>query len=164
MKLSLQALTAETFAPYGEVVSQPQRPNDAGGPGWRWWGEVVRMGGGDRPYAIGYLDLTPAPLTFDWAERHMQSDELLVPLGSDCAVYVGPPAYPDEPDRMPALDQFAVFKVPQGQAVLLKPGTWHGAPMAIDAPTKVLVILLKNTGNQDMHLVRFEDTPVEIAR
>ncbi len=164
MKLPIQALTAETFAPFGDVIRQPARANDASGAGWQWWGELVQMAGGRRPYAIGYLDLKPAPLTFDWAERHMESDELLVPLGADCLVYVGPPAYPDQPDRMPALDQFAVFKVPKGQAVLLKKGTWHGAPLAADTPTNVLVVLLHNTAQQDLYLQRFESTPVEITR
>ncbi len=164
MKLTIEPLAPATFAPFGTMIEQPNRTTDATGPGWKWWGEMVKLGGGDRPYGIGYLDLKPAPLRFDWAERHMHSDELLVPLGGDCLVYVGPPEHPGEPDRLPSLDRFRAFKVCQGQAVLLKPGTWHGAPLAIDQPLNVLVILLHNTGKQDLHLVRFEDKPVEIVR
>jgi hypothetical protein len=36
--------------------------------------------------------------------------------------------------------------------------------MALDKPLNVTVLLLKETGKVDGHVVRFEDTPVEIER
>ena len=164
MKLKIEDLTQETFAPFGEVISQPARGKDASGPGWTWWGQNHLLAGGDRTYAIGYLDLQPAELIFDWAERHMHSDELLVPMGEDCLVYVGPPDYPDQPERLPDLDRFRVFRLRRGQGVLLGKGVWHGAPMAIDKPLNVTVLLLKDTGSVDGYIVRFEDRPVQIER
>lgn len=163
MKLPIQDLTPESFAPYGLVIEQPQRTEDATGPGWQWWAENVKLKGGDRPYAVGYLYLTLTDLRFDWAERHMQSDELITPLGGDCLVYVGPADHPSLPERMPDLEQFKVFRVCQGQAVLLHPGVWHGAPLAIDQPLTAMVLLLQNTGNQDLYVQRFENNPVEIV-
>jgi ureidoglycolate lyase len=162
--LPIEELTAAAFAPFGSIIEQPARASDASGSGWQWWGEMAQLGGGDRPYAIGYVDLQPVPLRVDWAERHMVSDELLAPLGGDCLVYVGPPTFEDEPGRLPDLTEFRVFRVRKGQAVLLKPGVWHGAPLAADGATHVLVILLFNTARQDLHLVRFEASPVEIVR
>ena len=164
MKLKIEDLTVESFAPFGEVIQQPARDKDASGPGWTWWGQNHLLAGGDRNYAIGYLDLQPADLKFDWAERHMHSDELLVPMGGDCLVYVGPPDHPEEPDRLPDLDRFHVFRLQQGQGVLLGKGVWHGAPMALDKPVNVTVLLLKDTGTVDGHVVRFEDMPVQIER
>ncbi len=162
MILPIQDLTPSAFAPFGSVIEQPERPRDAGGPGWQWWGEMVNMAGGDRPYAIGFLDLQPVARRFDWAERHMQTDELLAPLHAGCLVYVAPPEHLDEPDHLPALDHFQVFRVRQGQAVLLNKGVWHGAPLADDRSTNVLVILKHNTSDGDIHLVRFEETPVSV--
>jgi ureidoglycolate hydrolase len=94
----------------------------------------------------------------------MHSDELLIPIGADCLVYVGPPEYPDEPDRLPDLERFKVFRLRDGQGVLLGKAVWHGAPMALDKHLNVTVLLLKDTGKVDGHLVRFEDTPVQIER
>ena len=162
MKLPIQDATAETFAPFGDVIEQPARAQDASGPGWQWWGELVKMEGGDRPYAIGYLDLKPASLRFDWAERHMHSDELIAPLGGDCLVYAAPADFPEEPGRLTSLDRFQVFRVRKGQAVLLRKGVWHGAPLAAEEPLNVLVILLHNTSVQDGYVCRFEETPIEI--
>jgi ureidoglycolate lyase len=164
MKLKIEDLNVESFAPFGEVIRQPTREQDAQGTGWTWWGENHTLAGGDRQYAIGYLDLNPAELKFDWAERHMHSDELLIPMGGDCLVYVGPPDYPDEPTRRPDQARFRVFRLREGQGVLLSKGVWHGAPMALDKHLNVVVLLLKDTGKIDWHVVRFEDTPVQIER
>jgi ureidoglycolate lyase len=164
MNLKIEDLTVESFAPFGEVIQQPARAKDASGPGWTWWGQNHLMAGGDRNYAIGYLDLQPADLKFDWAERHMHSDELLIPMGGDCIVYVAPPDHPDEPDRMPDLERFRVFRLRAGQGVLLGKGVWHGAPLALDTPLHVTVLLLKDTGSLDGHVVKFEETPIHIER
>ena len=162
MQLRIQNLTAEAFAPFGEVIAQPARERDAAGPGWQWWGETALLAADGRPFGVGYLDLRPADLRFDWAERHMRSAELLIPAGGDCLLYAGPPEHPEEPGRLPPLERFQVFRVRQGQGALLRPGVWHGAPLAIDRPLSVVVLLLQGTGAGDTSVVRFESTPVEI--
>ena len=162
MQLPIQDLNEKAFEPFGKMIEQPARAQDAQGPGWRWWAENALMESEDRPYQIGYLDLMPAELKFDWAERHMRSAELIIPTRGDCLVYVAPPDYLDEPQRLPSFERFQVFKVRQGQAVLLGKGVWHGAPLAIDKPLNVFVLLLSRTGDLDLSLVRFEETPVSI--
>ena len=164
MKLKTENLTVEAFEPFGRVIEQPARPQDSSGPGYTWWDENHLLAGGDRSYAIGYLDLHPDELRFDWAERHMHSDELLIPMGGECLVYVGPPDNPEEPMHLPPLERFRVFRLRQGQGVLLGKGVWHGAPMALDEPLHVAVLLLKDTGKVDGHVVRFKETPVQIER
>lgn len=164
MKLKLEELSSSAFASFGQVVEQPQRPSDATGPGWTWWGENLLMAGTDRSYAVGYLDLQPAPLCFDWAERHMCTDEMIIPLGGDCIVYVAPADYPAEPDRLPPMESFRAFRVPVGKAVLLGKGVWHGAPLALERPAQAMVLLLHETAPRDAFVVRFAGQPVEIER
>ena len=72
MQLPIQDLTEHAFRPFGKIIEQPNRAEDAQGPGWKWWSENALMESADRPYQIGYLDLKPAELKFDWAERHMR--------------------------------------------------------------------------------------------
>jgi ureidoglycolate lyase len=162
MQLPIQDLTEQDFGPFGKIIERPTRTQDAQGPGWRWWGENAFLESEDRPYQIGYLDLTPAELKFDWAERHMRSAELIIPAGGDCLVYVGPPDHPEQPDQLPVFERFKVFKVRQGQAVLLDKGVWHGAPLAIDTSLNAIVLLLSRTGEVDLSLARFEENPVSI--
>ena len=162
MHLDVEELSAGAFAPFGVVIEQPAAEPSAGGPGWQWWGETALLAGDDRPFGIGFLRLAPADLRFDWAERHMRTPEMLIPAGGDCLVYVGPPDNPQQPDQLPPLESFRVFRVREGQGVLLHPGVWHGAPLAVDRPLSVVVLLHQHTGTTDLSLVRFEDRPVRI--
>jgi ureidoglycolate lyase len=162
VKLPIEELTPEAFAPYGKVIQAPDREVDSRGPGWRWWGGVAFLPAEGQPYMFGYLDLQPAELRFDWAERHMETVEAIIPAGGDCLIYVGPPDHPEQPGRIPPMERFRVFRIPQGQAVLLEKGVWHGAPLAFGRPLNAVVALLDKAGETDLHLVRFPDNPVEI--
>ena len=48
-----------------------------------------------------------------------------------------------------------------GQAVLLKPKVWHSAPLAINQPTNVVVLLSEGTGSHNTSVVQFEDAVIQ---
>src|SRR3954465_3751318 len=163
--LPVTDLTDDAFAPFGTVVRTPSRPYDATGPGWQWWAETVVLEDDGRSWSVGYLDLEPsAPPRFDWAERHMRSQEAVVPVSGGGLAYVGPPDPPPAPDRLPPFDAFRVFRVPSGSGVVMHPAVWHGAPIAEDEAAKAIVLLLAGTGRDDVTVVRFEDAPIVIDR
>jgi ureidoglycolate hydrolase len=164
MSLPIRTLTDAAFEPFGRVIQQPTRDPDAIGPGWSWWADTQLLEGDGRSWGVGYLDLEPAEPRFDWAERHMRTLEAIVPLGGSCLVYVAPPDHVEEPDRLPPFDRFQVFRVPPGSGVVMDRGVWHGAPLADGGPTKAMVLILEGTGREDVTMVRFEETPVEIER
>lgn len=154
-ELVARPLAAGVFARYGSVVAQPTRAHDANGPGWRWWAETASLASTGDAYGVGFLDLEPAPLGFDWAERHLRSPEMIVALSGDCLVYVAPadPAS-DEPGA------FEVFRLRPGQGVILNPGVWHGAPLAAGGRAAAMVLLRERTGVEDVAIVRFDQVPV----
>jgi ureidoglycolate lyase len=164
VNLRPEALTDGAFAPYGRVVALPERPQDAEGPGWRWWAETAMLSGDGRPWGVGYLDLQPAPLQFDWAERHMRTQEAIFATSADLLVYVGPADHPEEPARLPPFDRFRAFRVSPGEGLVMDRGVWHGAPLAADGPTRALVLIQEGTGRHDVTVVRFENAPVHIAK
>lgn len=153
--LAARALDRDAFAPYGTVVERPERPEDADGPGWRWWAETASLASTGDAYGIGFLDLVPAPLQFDWAERHARSPEMIVALAGDCLVYVAA-ADPGRDEPGP----FAIFRLHPGQGVILAPGVWHGAPLAAGGPAAAMVLLREGTGVEDTAIVRFGPVPV----
>lgn len=161
--LTVEDLTAEAFAEFGAVIDLPGTAAHASGPGWRWWAETALLPTDGRPYGVGYLDLEPAAPSFDWAERHLRTVETVVPLDAPCLVYVGPADHLDQPDRLAPLGQFRIFRVRPGQGVAMKPGVWHGAPLADGAPARALVLILEHTGRDDVTIVRFEDDPVTVT-
>jgi ureidoglycolate hydrolase len=137
------------------VVERPDRASDADGPGWRWWAETASLSATGDAYGVGFLELEPAPLRFDWAERHTRSPEMIVALAGDCLVYVAPA----DPQRG-APGPFEVFRLRPGQGVILAPGVWHGAPLAADGPAAAMVLLRERTGVEDTAMVRFDAVPV----
>lgn len=160
--LRVEPLSRDAFAAFGEVVTRPDIDAHASGPGWRWWAETALLAGDDRPWGVGYLDLEPTRPRFDWAERHMRTLEAVFATSGDLFVYVGPPDDLDQPERMPALEAFRVFRVPAGSGVVLDRGVWHGAPIAASEKTSAIVLILEGTGRDDLTLVRFPDTPVDV--
>ncbi|HEX2051872.1 MAG TPA: ureidoglycolate lyase [Actinomycetota bacterium] len=156
--LRAEPLTAAAFRRYGRVIEMPRDDAQARGPGWRWWAEIALLEGDGRRWGVGYLDLEPAVPRFDWAERHLRSAEAVIATSADVLVYVGAPG---DDGGLPALRDFRVFVVPAGDGVVLDPGVWHGAPLAVRRPTSALVLLLEHTGRDDVTVERF-DTPVDV--
>jgi len=157
MRLTVKELTPSAFEPYGQVIGVQGREPDGKGPGWRWWAETVVIPEVTAPYTVGYLELAPDRLRFDWAEYHLQSAEMIVPMGADCLVYVGPQG------EEPYWSTFEVFRVRAGQGVILNRGVWHGAPLAVDRPTNAIVLLRQGTGEDDVYKAIRADGPIEIV-
>jgi ureidoglycolate lyase len=159
--LRVRELTPEAFAPYGDVIRLPARGEDASGPGWRWWAETVSLPTDGRSFGVGYLDLSGSPMRFGWAERHLRSVEVVLPLAGDCLLYVGPAERLEQPDAIVERERFEVFRLHPGTGVAMRAGVWHGAPLS-QTPSSALVLLLEGTGRDDVTVVRFEDDPVGV--
>jgi ureidoglycolate lyase len=153
-----ETLDAEAFAPFGRVVEEPGGPPDATGDPWRWWAETALLDDAGGRYAVGYLEVDEGRRRFDWAERHLASQELVVPVRGELLVYVGP----GDQGGTPAADRFRVFRVGPGQAALFERGVWHGAPLAADTTATALVLLREGTGAADTELARFPEVTVEV--
>jgi hypothetical protein len=92
----------------------------------------------------------------------MRTVEAILSTSEDLLEYVGPPDHLGEPARLPALEDFRVFRVPAGGGVVLDRGVWHGAPITTGGRTQAMVLILEGPARHDVTLARFPDTPVEI--
>jgi ureidoglycolate lyase len=153
--IAAEPLSQEAFSALGRVVDEPAGPPDASGDAWRWWAETALLGPVDGRYALGYLELEDEGRGFDWAERHLRSEELVVPVRGELLLYAGEPS-----SNGPA--GFRAFRMRPGQAALLDKGVWHGAPLAVGGPAAALVLLLEGTGATDTEVVRFDEVTVEV--
>lgn len=150
MRVAVEPLDAEAFAPFGRVVETPAREPDSTGDPWRWWAQTALLDHGERPYAVGYLEVEPGRTGFDWAERHRRSEEMVIPVRGELLLYAAAP----EPEG------FHLFRVGPGQAVILGKGVWHGAPLAAAEPASAIVLLAEGAGERDADMVRFEELVV----
>lgn len=160
MTLVAEPLTPEAFAPFGRVIETPARERDAEGPGWRWWAETVLLESDGRPYGVGFLDLEPPDASFDWAEKHLRTQEAVLATTADILLYVAPA----EHESAPPPEAFRVFRVPGGSGVVLERGVWHGAPLAVSEPTSAVVLILEGTGQHDVIVERFDRVPIDVDR
>jgi ureidoglycolate lyase len=157
MKLKAQPLSAEAFAPFGQVVSLPTTDPTASVEGGTldYWADVVTIPDLGGPIGAGYATVVKRPFVQTCAERHMHTPEFLQPAKGDMIVVVGPPLYPENPEQLPPLELFAAFRVAEGQAVIVNPGVWHYAPFAIDNPISFTVLFKAGTSQDDVAFVDF---------
>jgi ureidoglycolate lyase len=134
--LTVQPLTREAFAPYGEVL-------------------------GERGYADLDLDNGPAsvvtqtvearPFTFDFLGRHLRSEQVFAPLGAAVSVLaVAPPSQGNA--ALPDIKRLAAFLIDGSCAFKLHRGTWHASAFPLGEAATFLVVDREGTLEEDFEL------------
>ena len=132
-----QPLTAQAFAPYGDVLSAEGAPDkmiNAGLCGR--FHDRARLDFSDGRAGVSIFDAQPRtlPYTFDLVERHPDGSQCFVPMsGAPFLVIVAP----DE-GRAPGAP--LAFLTAPGQAVNFHRGTWHGVLTPLSAPGLFAVV------------------------
>ena len=140
--LAVTPLTVEAFRDFGTfapLTPPTATPLVAGDPisFWPDAGGVLCLGpAGNNLVAAGICQTAWRPLQIDVCEYHTNTSEGICPLDGDIYLHVGRPT---GDDVIPAL---AVFAVPRGTMVMLKPGVWHHAPFAVHPGTTVNTLIL----------------------
>ena len=84
------------------------------------------------------------------AEYHDNTSEVALPLNQDAIIWCAPATAGKE---FPVDEVEAMF-VPQGCAVMLRPGVWHHAAFATtDEALNVLIVLPERTYNNDCYCI-----------
>jgi ureidoglycolate lyase len=111
--------------------------------------------GGHSIASFSTCRVAPREAVIGFSEYHTACGEGILPLDNDILIHVGPPT--SARVGLP-VDQIQVFRVPQGTAVCLRPGVWHGAPFsANDEPANVLIVLPERTYANDFNVALHED-------
>lgn len=135
-----QPLTAAAFAPYGTVIAVPQGAAGRainGGTSQRFdlLADLALTAEGGRPMlALFRAQARRFPHAVTEMECHALGSQSFVPLGRRRFVVVVAPA-----GAAPAADALAAFVSDGEQGVVLAPGTWHHALLAVDAGDFVVV-------------------------
>jgi ureidoglycolate lyase len=127
-------LSAQAFAPYGDVVEAPAKPGRA------YFETSVRN---LRPVAdprLWMLTRLPAspPLEFTSLERHQFSSQSFVPIEiGRWIVVVAPHAEQGGPD----VSRVQAFMALPTQGVSYRPDVWHGSLTVLDRPARLCVFM-----------------------
>lgn len=147
-------LTAEAFAPFGEVISgleAPGRKIPAA--------ELLSLRPAAKPIlGISHIAAITTPLFIRRIERHLHSSQTFIPLGNARFIVVVAAAC----TRPPAPNQFRAFLASSGQAVSYAPGTWHHPLVAIGESANFVSLIWRAGDDEDEQFAEV-DPPFEIA-
>jgi ureidoglycolate hydrolase len=151
--LDIRELTAEAFAPYGQVIA----PLRTGGQGveTRYDPEAsaseVRLVLGNGEPRLWIMHLPHVGLGFTRIARHRRVTQCLGSLGGkEWLIGVAPPGDLND-DARPRVEDIAAFRVPGDRLIKLHVATWHAGPHFVH--DECLFINLENldTNRRDFH-------------
>ena len=144
--LPVRSLTAEAFAPFGEVISE---------------GEIGATSldltrGTPRFYV---MTLKPTSMRFNAITRHRHVTQCLAATGGESwLIGVGAPAELESPDARPDEGKLVAFEVPGNVGIMLHQGTWHAGPHFTDSDMSFFNLEHIDTNTVDHHTVTLAHT------
>jgi ureidoglycolate lyase len=132
--LTIEPLTAEAFAPWGDVIEAKGASFPINGGMCDRFHDLARMeftgDGGRAGISVGWGRPYPLPLAFDLVERHPLGSQAFVPMTEDPFLVIVAPDEGGRPGRP------RVFISAPGQGVNYLRNVWHGVltPLGRAAP------------------------------
>ncbi len=154
LDIRARPLTAEAFAPFGQVLAPPLEP------GRQYFDEALASA---RPLARPSLSLSsrlpvPLPVRVAMLERHRFSSQTFVPLDvSRWLIVVASHAAGGGPD----CGRARAFVADPGQGVTYAMDTWHHGSTVLDRPARFAVFMWRDGTPDDEEFV---DVPPFVVR
>jgi ureidoglycolate hydrolase len=143
--LTIETLTAESFAPFGTVIP----PMDDGVEFGPHDAQLDLSQGTPRFYA---MRIPGRGHIVKQITRHRHVTQTLASVGGhDWLMAVAPPADLDKDDAEPALGAIRAFRIPGDVAVMLFAGTWHAGPLFEGGTQSFFNLELADTNVVDHH-------------
>jgi ureidoglycolate lyase len=158
MQIVARPLTAQAFAPYGDVIEaagQPDKIINQGQCGR--FHDRAAMDFADGRAGISLFNANPRafPYVLDMVERHPEGSQAFIPMTHQPFLVVV------APDANGTPDQPVAFLTSPGQAINYHRGTWHGVLTPLHGPGLFAVVDRIGAGpNLEEH---WFDTPYEIV-
>jgi len=138
--LKAKPATVEALAPYGQILGynpavEPMPIDFYGGTA-----KVRRVVDfvSDEQTELPVVTLNRRALELRWVERHFKHTQAFIPLGGKPFVAVFAPPNDKE---LPDLDRMEAFRFDGQAGFVMKQGTWHDFPYALEDNTHMIVIL-----------------------
>lgn len=152
-KVSTQPLTAEAFAPYGDVLQTTGKPDKWINDGrCRLYRDLASMefGGGRAGISLFDSEVVKLPYDLTFMERH--------PLGSQAFIPMTPGAFlvivADDLDGTPV--NVHAFITTHYQAINFHRHVWHGALAALTAPA-IFTVVDRIGEEENLEIYRFSE-------
>jgi len=155
-QLKLEPLNLESFHEFGTFADMlsPSGIQSGQTPAIFWPDKVVANFHLQDRVAFGVSEVSDRPKVVAAMEIHEHTCEIIMPLNSDVALFVGPPMR-----IVNATDENChAFRIPKGTMVCLRPGTLHCSCYTLNAETALVLIGLPELNYRtDLILIQLED-------
>ena len=121
-EIEAEPLTAEAFAPYGQLITALDGAADYARPLLDIWHLDFRA---DAPARIQIMRYHEQPMTFSRLERHTHVTEGRIPLAGACAALAVAGVTGAAPDDGPDPSSVRAFRFDGNCGLLFAPGVWH---------------------------------------
>ncbi len=148
-KVKVEKLTAEAFAPFGDVLTTEGR-DFTGEEGMYHWYEKQASVAGAEVVSINLLTAIERAFVCQKFESHARTTETILPLTGGLIV-AGIPAGEVTPERLRA------FYVPVGMGICWAAGSWHYAPYPIGEDAICAIIFRHGTGSDDAQFAELSE-------
>ena len=139
VEVRMETLTAEAFAPYGQLIAAGEGRADYARPLLDVWHLDYRA---DAPARIQIMRYHAQPMTFCRLERHVRVTEGRIPLAGARAVLAVAGVTGAVSESMPDPSSVRAFRFDGTCGILFAPGTWHSLDcFPLDAPSADFVLL-----------------------
>ncbi|AXC48517.1 Ureidoglycolate hydrolase [Paracoccus suum] len=143
MQIAIEPLTADAFAPFGEVLAprtEPSRMINAGRCERHHALATVERGEGEAILSIFRSQGVDLPYSFDLLERHPLGSQAFMPLSDRPWLSIVAP----DADGRPGTPR--AFLVPAHTGVNLWAGTWHGVLTPLGGAAEFFVVDREGNG------------------
>ena len=155
--IRIQPLTAERFAPFGDVLDcagEPDKMINQGLCGRYHDRATLDFGNGRAGISMFRADIRALPYTLDMVERHPDGSQAFIPLGAEPFLVIVAPDQDGTPGTPLA------FRTAAGQGINLHRNTWHGVltPLAGNG----IFAVIDRIGTGDNLQEHWFDTPYTV--
>lgn len=157
-RIRVQPLTAEAFAPFGDVLDTSGAPDRMINQGLCGrYHDRARLDMSDGRAGISLFDAEPRslPYSLDMVERHPDGSQAFLPMSQHSFLVIV------APDEGGAPGQPLAFRTQPGQGINFHRGTWHGVLTPLRAPGLFAVVdRIGDGANLEEH---WFDTPYTVT-
>ena len=154
LKVKVQKLTEEAFAPFGKVLTTLNRPFGGAEGVYKWYEKQAQIDKAET-VSVNLLTAEKRDLVCSLFEAHQRTEEVILPLTGDLIV-AGIPA------GEPLAARLQAFLVPVGMGISWSPGAWHYAPYPLDEAATCAIIFRHGTGADDAVFSRLKEVTLEL--
>jgi ureidoglycolate lyase len=154
----LRPLTAEAFAPYGEVIEAAGATVGINAGTAARYPDLAQLDAGPSgrlAFSLFRAVPRPLPFTLQVMERHPLGSQLFFPVGDAGYVVAVAPAGP-----APSVAEICLFVARPGQGVNFARGVWHHPLIALFAPATFVVVDRIGEGENCDEIALGPDAPV----